>query len=737
MQIEITDKHFQEAKSELEKQTIEKLRSIARRFNMKDSEDYDRTLLIEKIVQKIKKVMIEKYEPKSLKKLKQITDLLVESLISTPGNKKKKPSSKSAKSKIFFQILKFAIFQKTQNKIFYWIFYLKFFFEFFTKFFVFIFFHLATTNKKDPTNKLKIKNMAGRFKKNRKGETIKRKCRTCSLEFDNHIVRWPENQASLFECPSCIILNNDPLNQVVDILYEPSVLKSNKTYNFILRYENYNAINSDPRVGVEIRTLKLNGEHFYQQTWPDKCCIRVNGKIVKEIEPLNQNSSLKKRRDQKLFNRYMSRVGINAFNINYKNIKDGKNTKVDYEPIYVFAIVIVRKKTIDELSEDILGKCLMTEEDSREFIMRKFNKENGQNDLQISEIKADLLCKISFTYVKNPTRGEFCQHLDCFSLDFFLKSMEQNLVRRWICPLCRKRCLNLKVDKYFEKIIDDAKAKGDLQISRVFFKSDGGYTLEVDEFEHEDHENLQGLDFDQENKQNKIFEILSISTEERENDDRMLDSDDGMIQGRLIKPEILLSGNYGAQNPAQLLKKRPFEAVQTKRIKMEKNYRKDEGFLLNLWKHHEAQKRLIDKNHILKTFEEFRDRLLELCEIDIFFSKKLALLYKFVLIRRRENRNSIVMRYNRILDEVNGQPNWIYGLDDDQETFLRQNKILKIANIERRNKESTANKENEKEDTQLLKRILDDYNLDFDEEMSDSVVDGFKNGTSKTPIEII
>lgn len=142
--------------------------------------------------------------------------------------------------------------------------------------------------------KLMIKNMAGKFTKNRKGEIIKRKCKTCSLMFDNHIVRWPESKSHLFECPSCIILNNDPLNQVMEILYQPSILKSNKTYNFKMKFEHYNAINSDPKIGVEIRTLKLDGEHFYDQTWPDKCSIRVNGKTIKEIEPLNQNSSLKK-----------------------------------------------------------------------------------------------------------------------------------------------------------------------------------------------------------------------------------------------------------------------------------------------------------------------------------------------------------------------------------------------------------------------------------------------------------
>jgi hypothetical protein len=56
-------------------------------------------------------------------------------------------------------------------------------------------------------------------------------------------------------------------------------------------------MNKDPMIGVEVRCLKLDGEHLFDQTWPDKAVIRINGKVAKEVEPLIQNSSLKKRRD--------------------------------------------------------------------------------------------------------------------------------------------------------------------------------------------------------------------------------------------------------------------------------------------------------------------------------------------------------------------------------------------------------------------------------------------------------
>lgn len=99
-QIKITDKNFEETRSKLKKQSIEILRSIARRFNMKEYEQKERSDLIDEIVQKIKDVMVKKYQPEDHDKLKQITDLLVKNLINTPANRKKKPKGKN---EIFLQ----------------------------------------------------------------------------------------------------------------------------------------------------------------------------------------------------------------------------------------------------------------------------------------------------------------------------------------------------------------------------------------------------------------------------------------------------------------------------------------------------------------------------------------------------------------------------------------------------------------------------------------------------------
>lgn len=278
----------------------------------------------------------------------------------------------------------------------------------------------------------------------------------CGARFHHECLPWRMNELQSFECPSCIILNNDPLNDVIQILYDPSILVTDLEYNFKLSLEQFGKITDDLNIGVELRSIKLDGEHFFEQTWPDKASIKLNGKAVKEVKPLHQNSSLKKRRDEKLFNRQNIKLGPNTLSINYQNVVDGKNTKLKQDPKYVFAIVLVRKISVDELSLRIRNINSLSVEQSKDFIKEKFL---ANKDLEINEIKVNLIDNISFTHIKHPARGLYCDHVPCFSLDYFLLSMENNFTRKWACPICKKRCNKLVVDSYLETIIEQAKRK--------------------------------------------------------------------------------------------------------------------------------------------------------------------------------------------------------------------------------------------------------------------------------------
>lgn len=283
---------------------------------------------------------------------------------------------------------------------------------------------------------------------------------------------WRSQDFGDFECTACTILSNDPLNEVKEVLLEPTIMHSCFTYRFKLKMNDFNALNSDPSLDLEIRCIKMDGEHFFEQTWPDKCDIRINGSIVKTFSPLMHNSSLKKRRDEKL-TITKPIIGTNTLSFNFENVRDGKNTKVDKDPLYTFTVVLVKRLSVNELADKIIKHHSIAKEESVKLIKEKFQ---GSLDVKISEVKADLDCKLSLSTMVHPARGKYCSHLNCFSLKYFLKSMQSNLGRNWTCPICKRPCYKLIVDSYLEQIIIDTK-KVDPNRREVFFRKDGSICL--------------------------------------------------------------------------------------------------------------------------------------------------------------------------------------------------------------------------------------------------------------------
>lgn len=279
---------------------------------------------------------------------------------------------------------------------------------------------------------------------------------------------WRPRDFGDFECTGCTILSNDPLNEVLEVLLEPSLLASAFTYTFKLKINDFESLNADASLDVEIRCIKMDGEHFFEQSWPDKAQITVNGCVAKTVLPLVPNSSLKKRRDEKL-TISNPKIGTNRLTIVFENVRDGKNTKVDKDPLYTVAVVLIRRLSADDLANKILASNTLDVVAGQRFISDRFV---SGRDVKISEMKADLDCKISFTPIVHPARGKHCTHLNCFSLVSFLKSMEASPWRNWSCPLCRKPCYRLVVDKYMEAVIAQAHM-ADPSRREVFFRKDG------------------------------------------------------------------------------------------------------------------------------------------------------------------------------------------------------------------------------------------------------------------------
>ena len=86
-EIEITDENFVETRKRMQEQSMDVLINIARRFKMSNvvEEPSYRDELINRIVSRIKNVMVQKYQPTSYEELNKITKLLVDSLIKKPN----------------------------------------------------------------------------------------------------------------------------------------------------------------------------------------------------------------------------------------------------------------------------------------------------------------------------------------------------------------------------------------------------------------------------------------------------------------------------------------------------------------------------------------------------------------------------------------------------------------------------------------------------------------------------
>lgn len=108
-----------------------------------------------------------------------------------------------------------------------------------------------------------------------------------------------EESISQFECPSCILRKYDPLHKVEETKVDSQII-SNKNLEFILTPKEFARLSTGNDFALEVRCIRIDGsKNIYETTWPDFGIMKMNGEIVLELKPLQNNSSLKKRKDEK------------------------------------------------------------------------------------------------------------------------------------------------------------------------------------------------------------------------------------------------------------------------------------------------------------------------------------------------------------------------------------------------------------------------------------------------------
>ena len=176
-------------------------------------------------------------------------------------------------------------------------------------------------------------------------------------------------ETRIFECPNCALKRCDPLHEILSVLHAPFCLDNNKQ-EFILDQSSYRKMESDRSVGVEVRCMRIE-EKTHEQTWPHQGELLIDNKKFLEFKPLQQNSSLKKRKDEKLFTREIT-SGLHSFQIKYYPKSDFQ--KENTGETYYAAIYLVRKLTCEELIDQIKANNVQPIEKCKANVKDQFSK---------------------------------------------------------------------------------------------------------------------------------------------------------------------------------------------------------------------------------------------------------------------------------------------------------------------------------------------------------------------------
>ena len=292
----------------------------------------------------------------------------------------------------------------------------------------------------------------------------------------NFATELTKKEREMFECPYCVLEKNDPLLENIRIILPTVLMNGAIQQRLTLDEETLNLINKEPSVGLVIKSVKLEGKVLYDQAWPDSGELFLNNKRVLEFKPLQNNSALKKRKDEKFFTREGIHSGINILKINFIRPAYHLLSSVRYNEnaVYMIIVILVRRLKADELIRKIQAANVRSVDDCREQIQRSLN--NPEEEVSMDKVSVNLLDPFDLQTLRTPTRTRFCNHLQCFSLENLVTSMEFTVPRRWRCPICKLKAWDLIVDGYQWEILRGIELKKE-KISEITFFKNGTFEL--------------------------------------------------------------------------------------------------------------------------------------------------------------------------------------------------------------------------------------------------------------------
>lgn len=288
-----------------------------------------------------------------------------------------------------------------------------------------------------------------------------------------------------FKCPKCILAQMDPfskvLSQVSDFLFIPNQ-NDNMEYDFFfsLDQNHIRAMLENPNVGLEIRSIRLNTKEVHETTWIDYGEVFMNNMKFAQLLPLNLNVSLKKRKDENFFTRENIICGNNFLKVITKKSSSNEQNQFRFceNSKHLMAVFLVEKQNWSQVKQNIQT---LDEKSCIEKIIKKFILDGSDNTstdaiLKVDKITISLIDALDLKPIVTPARGQSCEHSQCFSLENYLKAMENTHPRNFKCPICKAPCYNLYIDGYFVNILKDSK-KNYKNINEITFFRDGSYQI--------------------------------------------------------------------------------------------------------------------------------------------------------------------------------------------------------------------------------------------------------------------
>ena len=314
------------------------------------------------------------------------------------------------------------------------------------------------------------------------------------------------------ECPICFLKKMDPLHQVCKVLMMPFLITStpNVIYKkrFQLDMDTSKQVMENEDVFVELRSLRLDENYKYENSWFDYGTVSMNEMIVSELNPLLLNSCLKKRKDEKITIKQYMKSDVNEIKItikDYPNEEEAKTYRIDKKAEFLIGVYLIKKISPNELMKSLIEKNKKSEEECKSFLQSYFSQDlcNHEDDIYLDQMKINLLDPIDFQVIKTPCRGRFCKHYNCFSLETFLTITKDSNPRKWRCPICKKPCYEFQIDEYLLRILNEAKNESK-KIKEMILFDDGRYNMieEVLKLKDNDEQSDKEEESKEENKLN-------------------------------------------------------------------------------------------------------------------------------------------------------------------------------------------------------------------------------------------